>query len=557
MAETANPAEITTADVAKGAGTTLLARLGGVLEVVAQPLYIWLFGLAGYGFYGALWAAINLTQNVADLGTTGAMQRVIPQAQTAEGEAKALRAALLLGVVPCILIAIAVFLLAEPVSKFFNADAADSAQAAGTIRLFVWALPLWSFVEVATSALRSRRVFGAEIRLRLFWEQLIRLLVVVALFVGGWSTRALFIGHLISLAAVCLLCVRLLARNFELRLMLKGPLVDDMFAATLKAGLAVLPTNIALRLFGDGPAIALNAILPGASGAIATSLYIVARKISSIVQLVRTAFAYVLAPLASALSTGGKEKVSSIYGFSTRILIALALPMAAVLGAMGPAILPVFGPGAENALVALWIMLAARAFEALCGAAAPIQQVVSAHRQQLVGSVTGVIVACLIGGYFTPLYGLNAMAWAVGIGLALASAIPMLQLNLHDDLHPFEAPFASVMARAAGVAAAGAFVTYLIPMIPIMGQRLLFALMVLAALRLSWKVALGLALLGAAEWLLESQVAVPDQLRARLVTIVLLLPILVASLWASLRLALPKADRLAIGEDMARKLRLA
>ena len=168
MAETLSPPEITTADVAKGAGTTLLARLGGVLEVVAQPLYIWLFGLAGYGFYGALWAAINLTQNVADLGTTGAMQRVIPQAQTPEGEAKALRAALLLGVVPCILIAIAVFLLAEPVSKFFNADAADSAQAAGTIRLFVWALPLWSFVEVATSALRSRRVFGAEIRLRLF-----------------------------------------------------------------------------------------------------------------------------------------------------------------------------------------------------------------------------------------------------------------------------------------------------------------------------------------------------------------------------------------------------
>ena len=65
--------DIDTRDVAKGAGTTLLARLGGVLEVVAQPLYIWLFGLAGFGFYGALWAAINLTQNVANLGTTGAM----------------------------------------------------------------------------------------------------------------------------------------------------------------------------------------------------------------------------------------------------------------------------------------------------------------------------------------------------------------------------------------------------------------------------------------------------------------------------------------------------
>ncbi len=92
--------EISARDVAKGAGTTVLARLGGVLEVIAQPLYIWLFGLAGYGFYGALWAATNLTQNVADLGATGAMQRVVPQAGTPQKEAAALRAALYWGSCP-------------------------------------------------------------------------------------------------------------------------------------------------------------------------------------------------------------------------------------------------------------------------------------------------------------------------------------------------------------------------------------------------------------------------------------------------------------------------
>jgi O-antigen/teichoic acid export membrane protein len=556
MTEKTTADEISTRDVAKGAATTLLARLGGVLEVVAQPLYIWLFGLAGFGFYGALWAAINLTQNVADLGTTGAMQRVIPQAPTPEKEAAALRAALILGVVPCILIAIAVFLLADPVSRFFNGDARDSAQAADIIRLFVWALPLWSFVEVATSALRSRRVFGAEIRLRLFWEQFIRLLIVVGLFYAGWSTRALYVGHLLSLAATCFLCVQLLAKNFDLRLMLKGQLFDDMFRATLKAGLAVLPTNIALRLFGDGPAIALNAILPGASGAVATSLYIVARKISSLVQLVRTAFAYVLAPLASALSTGGKDKVSSIYGFSTRILVTLALPLAAVLGAMGPAILPVFGPGVEQALVALWVLLAARAFEAVCGAAAPIQQVVSAHRHQLVGSITGVAIAFMIGGYFTADYGLNAMAWAVAIGLAAASAIPMMQLNLHDDLHPFERPFLKVLAKAGAVAVAGSLLVLLIQILPLVAQRLMFLVMILAALRFSWKAAAGLAVLGLVEWVVETQFSVPAALLSRIVMIVLMLPVLLATLWASLRFALPEIDRIAIGEKTARRLRL-
>ena len=556
MTDTKTDDEISARDVAKGAGTTLLARLGGVLEVIAQPLYIWLFGLAGYGFYGALWAATNLTQNVADLGTTGAMQRVIPQATSAQKEAAALRAALILGVVPCILIAITVFILAEPVSKFFNADARDYAQATEIIRLFIWALPLWSFVEVATSALRARRIFGAEIRLRLFWEQLIRLLIVVSLFFAGWSTRALYIGHLISLGATCLLCVRLLAKNFELRLMFKGPLVDDMFHATLKAGLAVLPTNIALRIFGDGPAIALNAILPGASGAVATSLYIVARKISSLVQLVRTAFAYVLAPLASALSKDGKEKVSSIYGFSTRVLVTLALPLAAVLGAMGPTILPVFGPGVEQALIAVWILLASRAFEAVCGAAAPIQQVVSAHRHQLVGSITGVVLAFVIGGYFTPQYGLNAMAWAVAIGLAAASAIPMIQLNLHDDLHPFERPFLAVLLKALGVAIAGSLLIVAIQFVPLLAQRMLFAGLVLVAFAFAPRVAIGLALVGLAEWFIETQFSLPAQLLSRLVTIVLMLPVVIGTLWLSLRLALPEADRRAIGDKTARKLRL-
>ena len=556
MTDTKTDDEISARDVAKGAGTTLLARLGGVLEVVAQPLYIWLFGLAGYGFYGALWAATNLTQNVADLGTTGAMQRVIPQATSAQKEAAALRAALILGVIPCILIAITVFILAEPVSKFFNADARDSAQATEIIRLFIWALPLWSFVEVATSALRARRIFGAEIRLRLFWEQLIRLLVVVSLFFAGWSTRALYIGHLISLGATCLLCVRLLAKNFELRLMFKGPLVDDMFHATLKAGLAVLPTNIALRIFGDGPAIALNAILPGASGAVATSLYIVARKISSLVQLVRTAFAHVLAPLASALSKDGKEKVSSIYGFSTRVLVTLALPLAAALGAMGPTILPVFGPGVEQALIAVWILLASRAFEAVCGAAAPIQQVVSAHRHQLVGSITGVVLAFVIGGYFTPQYGLNAMAWAVAIGLAAASAIPMIQLNLHDDLHPFERPFLAVLLKALGVAIAGSLLIVAIQFVPLLAQRVLFAGLVLVALAFAPRVAIGLAFVGLAEWVIETQFSLPAQLLSRLVTIVLMLPVVIGTLWLSLRLALPEADRRAIGDKTARKLRL-
>ena len=148
------------------------------------------------------------------------------------------------------------------------------------------------------------------------------------------------------------------------------------------------------------------------------------------------------------------------------------------------------------------------------------------------------------------------MAWAVAIGLALASAIPMIQLNLHDDLHPFEAPFLKVMVRALMIATAGSVLALVIQLLPVPGQRLLFAGLILLSIRFSWKVAAGLAVLGLIEWVLETYFALPDRLLSRLVTIVLLLAVLPATLWVSVRFALPKVDRLTIGEKTARRLRL-
>ncbi len=489
-----------------------MARLGGVLDVAIQPFYVWLFGLEGYGFYGALWASVNLLENVSDFGMTSALQRVVPQANGARGEASALRAAFLLALIPCTLVALTVSILAEPVSTLFNASDRDAAYLVTAVRLFVWALPLWAFIEISTSALRSKRVFGAEIRLRLLWEQVIRLGLVLIFYAGGAGTMTLFYAHLCSLALICILCVRMLAQHFDVRLMLVGPVRDAIFVETLKAGLGVLPVNIVTRLLTDGPALALNALLPGASGAVATSLYIIARKIASVVQLVRTAFAYVLAPLASSASTVSKDQVASIYGFATRLSVALAVPLGAVLAAMGPVLLPLFGPGAETALFALILLLASRVVEAVVGAATPIQQVTAAHLDQQLGSFVGVGVAALIAWSLPP--SLNVMALAVSVGLVITAALPMVQLLLRSDLHPFAPPLASVLFRSIGVATFGLILT------------------------LVW-----------------GRVLTP--FLPALVRLILSLPLLVLTLWVSLRFALSHDDREALGPGTVRRLKLA
>lgn len=445
--------EVTSRDVAKGAGTTLLARLGSIFEVIVQPIYVWMFGLATFGLYSVLWSAINLIENVADLGMTSALQRTVPQSKTRQKEAAALRAALILGVGPCIPIAILVSVFAPSLTHIFNASASDTLALTTAIRVFIWALPLWAFVEIATSALRAQRAFGPEIRLRILWEQVARFVIAGALWLAGFSTLALLYAHLASLVIICGLSVRLLAKHFDLRSMLKGPLIDDVWASTAKAGFAVLPHNVVARMFGDAPQLILNAMIPGANGAVVAGLYVIARKISSLVQIVQIAFSYVMAPLASLASTGRRESVLDIYGFATRVSIAIVLPLGVTLAAGARAILDMFGAGAEAALPAVAMLIIARIVEAALGNAIPIQQVIGGYRGQLVGSIAGLLVAVGLGAFLMPEGGLTGITIAVTAGLIIAAIIPFWQVHRYEGLHPFAQPFGRVLFRSTLISA--------------------------------------------------------------------------------------------------------
>src|SRR6476659_2058967 len=186
------PAEpaVTRADVARGAGLAGLSRLGALIEALAQPLYTWLFGIANYGIYVVLWGAVNLATNIVHISMPLALQRVVPT-QGEEGAHGAVKLALLIALVPSSLIALAVTLNATAIAGLFSAAPRDAARLPHAVALFVWALPLWTFVEVATSAARARRAFGPEIRLRIFWEQIARILFALGFFALGAGSLGL------------------------------------------------------------------------------------------------------------------------------------------------------------------------------------------------------------------------------------------------------------------------------------------------------------------------------------------------------------------------------
>ncbi|WP_243395841.1 polysaccharide biosynthesis protein [Sphingomonas oleivorans] len=491
----------------KGAGSVLAARLGAVIEVVAQPAYTWMFGLPTYGLYMVLWSLVNLIENILDLGMTSGLQRVLPQAANARARAAAVRGAFILGVLPNLIAALLASLLAHRVAPLLNVAASDLPRLETAIRLFAWALPLWATIEIATSALRALHAFGPEIRLRLLWEQIARLIVAGGLWAAGVDTLGLLVAHLASLAITAALSLRLLGRFIDLREVMGVRLDRPAYADLFWSGISVLPANILARIFSDLPTIIANMLAPGAAGAAAAGLYAIARKVASIPQIVRQTMGYVLAPIASAAARGERETIQALYGFSVRISMLLATPTAAALVAGGAALLATFAHGSEAALPIMAILTAARAIEATLGPATAIQQVIGRRSLPMLNSAIALAASAATLLLTKDILAVTGIALSVAVGQISVAALSVAQLRAQEGLFAFQAPFTRSFLVALASCAA-------------------FALLALATTSLPRWIE-GLVMLAA--W-----------------------PII---LWISARLGLAPQDKAALGKS-ARKLRL-
>ena len=429
---------VTRGDVARGAGLAGLSRLSALIEAVAQPIYTWLFGLAGYGIYVVLWGAVNLLSNIVDLSMTSALQRIVPVEKTEERVHGFVKAALLVSVLPAAVIAALVSFNAEPIARLFSAAPEDQAALPRMIALFVWALPLWTFIEVSTSAARARRAFGPEIRIRLFWEQIARILFACGFFALGFDSIGLMAAHLCSLALTAFLCVRLLGRYYRWSLLVRAPLDRRLLRTLLGTGLALLPATASRRMLIDAPPVVLNLMLPGARGAVAAALFEIARKISTVPLAVRQAFQYVMAPLSAAQADADRAEIGPLYRFATRVSTALVVPLAGLLIFAGTDILSLYRDEARSALPLLYILVVARGLEAIVGPATPIVEMTGHRLLPLLNSLLGAAIWAALTFLLVPRYGALGMAIAIAVATVATAYAAVIELRRSDGLWPFD-----------------------------------------------------------------------------------------------------------------------
>ncbi|HEY0113111.1 MAG TPA: lipopolysaccharide biosynthesis protein [Allosphingosinicella sp.] len=447
---------VSRSEVARGAGLAGLSRASSLIEAVAQPLYIWLFGLATYGLYVVLWAAISLASNIADLSMTSALQRVVPGEEEEDRALSIVKGAFLVSLLPTTLIALAVTLSADWLAALLSAAPEDRASLPGAIRLFVWALPLWTFVEVATSAVRARRAFGPEIRLRIFWEQIARILFALVFFTIGVGSIGMMAAHLCSLTLTAALCVPLLGRFYDLKRLVRAPIRIRPLGGLVWTGIALLPGGVSRRLLIDAPPLLLNLMLPGTRGAVAAGLFEIARKIATVPLSVRQAFQYVMAPLSSAQAKADRAQIAPLYRFASRVSTALVVPLCGLLIFAGVDILSLYRPEARAALPLLYILVAARGLEAIVGPATPIVEMTGHRLLPLVNSLIAVLIWALLAWLLVPKMEAAGMAIAVAGATVASTYAATLELQLADRLSPFDRKlFLGLFVALIGVAAMG------------------------------------------------------------------------------------------------------
>lgn len=454
--ETGAASTISRSEVARGAGLVGLSRSAALIEAVAQPLFVWLYGLAAYGIYVVLWGAIDLAENVVDLSLTAALQRIVPGEEEDRAHA-AVKLAILASVLPAALIALIVTLNAGWVAHFFSAAPGDRAELPRAVALFAWGLPLWTFVEIATSAARARRAFGPEIRLRLFWEQIARIAFAIGFFGLGLGSLGLVAAHLASLTVTAILCVPLLGRFYDLDRLFRAPVTKADLKLLVTTGLALLPANVARQLLIDGPAVVLNLLLPGARGAVAAGLFEIARKIATVPLAVRQAFQYVMAPVAAHQARVDRAAIAPLYRFASRISTALVVPLTGLLIFARADILSLYRPEAMAALPLLIILAAARAIEAIVGPATPVVEMTGHRLLPLVNSLIAVALWLGLALALVPHLRAEGMAFAVGAATIAQAWAATAELQISDRLSPFDRKlFLGLAAALLGCAAMAA-----------------------------------------------------------------------------------------------------
>lgn len=425
--------------IAKGAGLAFLGKLGTLFEPLSVFVFAKLYGAPALGLFFLLWGYISSIENGTSFAMTTALQRFVPSQKDEDQVHRVTKAAILIATLLSLLGGALLSIAAPYIAPMINADDKAAGDLVTIIRIYAWTLPLWAFLEVSTAAVRARQAFGPEIRIRIFYEQGIRFGAGIILYLMGMHIYGLFLAHLLALAVTNGLSLKLLAEHYSITKMRDTPLDRPLLRKLIIFGAPMMLSNLLKALHTNLPIFVLNIILPGAAGATAVAVYSIARRLVSVLQVVRQSFEYVLAPLASARNAeAGSKSLHQVYAFATRLIFAIFLPLAMGLVLLRADLLTLIGPAFMSAGSVILILSIGRLVEAASGPAPILIDMLGKYWLPLVNAVAGVGASAILLWILVPVYGLDGAAIAAAIGINITGLLSTAQVYFIYAQQPYD-----------------------------------------------------------------------------------------------------------------------
>ncbi len=427
------------ADLARGAGLALLGRAGAVIEVLTFFLFTQMYGAETFGLFMTLWGLAQALSIISDFGMTMALQRFVPAEEDEAGAGRVLKYAFYTALVISVAVALALSFSAPWLAQVINANEQDSRHLETIIRIYAIAVPLWCLIDVATAAIRARRVFGPEVRVRIFYEQGFRLAFGSLFWWLGAVSMGLFISHLIGLAVTLIFAMRLIHKYYGLHhLFARTGMGKGLGREMMSFSSSMMLPNLAKKWHSWLPVLFLNILLPGARGAEAAGVYSAARKLVSVLNIFRESFEYVLAPMASAQQAAGdKTQLQEMFSFATRMSIAAFIPTATLIICYREELLRQSGSEFVAGAGAMLILALGRAAEVTLGPSTSILAMIGAYRLPLLNAIAGVVTTGVLAYVFVPQadwFGGGLAGAMVGAALAAAAGVNVTALLGHIEV---------------------------------------------------------------------------------------------------------------------------
>lgn len=426
------------AQVAKGAGLAFLGRLGALIELVGLPLFTYAYGSATLGLFFTLWGVFRITSGLTEFAMTTALQRFVPKKKDPAYQYAVLKVALVSGLSISSVVALLFTVFASQIASVFNASEADAAHITSLIQIYCWVLVPWALVEIFTASVRAQRTFGPEIRIRIFYEQLLRIVAAMIFAWAGYQTFGLFFAHLFSVLIAAFLAAKLSSRFYDFSHILKTPFDGALAREIWAFAIPMIPANLVKRLVSELPVVILNMLLPGAQGAEAAGIYGIARKISSVLLVVRQSFEYVLAPFATHHhSCDEREELQNSFHFILRLTLTFLIPLATLLLLTREELLSLFAPEIMAAAPIIVILLIGRLVEGLMGPSPTLIEMIGNRWLPVINSGVGIFILIILHFVLIPEYGVAGAAISASIGLNLTALLNVLQCQFVYKYKPF------------------------------------------------------------------------------------------------------------------------